>query len=342
MEKLDINPRITRALKKARITKPRLVLETSVADLSRSTGLSLQDVLLLVKAISEKVQRSPATTALSLHTKQCDELQIVRKLSLGCSVLDRYLRGGILSQGITEISGESSSGKTQVCMQLCLVVQLPYRLGGLDGGAVFISTEDIFPSKRLQQMIPEFEQKYRNVFNNSKPSIGDSIFIEHAADIEALLNLICNRLPVLMEKMHVKLVVIDSIAALFRVEYSFQEMAQRSKVMNRIGARLRELSYQNSIPVVCVNQVSAVMDDSDCGSNSVTPCLGLTWSNLITVRLMLSRSSGYNAVTHDVEQVAQLQEDCPRRDLKVVFAPHLPNITCSFTVDSSGVHGIAE
>ena len=42
--------------------------------------------------------------------------------------------GGVLSRGITEIAGESASGKTQVCLQLCLTVQLPISLGGLDGG----------------------------------------------------------------------------------------------------------------------------------------------------------------------------------------------------------------
>lgn len=44
--------------------------------------------------------------------------------------------GGILSQGITEIAGESASGKTQLCMQLCLSVQLPKRHGGLESGKV--------------------------------------------------------------------------------------------------------------------------------------------------------------------------------------------------------------
>ena len=45
-----------------------------------------------------------------------------------------YYLGGILSQTLTEISGESASGKTQLCMQLCLTVQLPKKLGGLEGG----------------------------------------------------------------------------------------------------------------------------------------------------------------------------------------------------------------
>jgi hypothetical protein len=42
--------------------------------------------------------------------------------------------GGIPSQGITEIAGESGSGKTQICLQLCLTVQLPKSSGGLNGG----------------------------------------------------------------------------------------------------------------------------------------------------------------------------------------------------------------
>ena len=42
--------------------------------------------------------------------------------------------GGILTQGITEISGESAAGKTQLCLQLCITVQLPREQGGLSGG----------------------------------------------------------------------------------------------------------------------------------------------------------------------------------------------------------------
>ncbi len=48
--------------------------------------------------------------------------------------MDEFLDGGVLSQGITEIAGESAAGKTQICMQLCLTVQLPQESGGLHGG----------------------------------------------------------------------------------------------------------------------------------------------------------------------------------------------------------------
>ena len=42
--------------------------------------------------------------------------------------------GGVLTRGITEVAGESASGKTQLCMQLCITVQLPKEMHGLDSG----------------------------------------------------------------------------------------------------------------------------------------------------------------------------------------------------------------
>ena len=42
--------------------------------------------------------------------------------------------GGLLNRSITEIAGESASGKTQLCMQLCLAVQLPEAMHGLNSG----------------------------------------------------------------------------------------------------------------------------------------------------------------------------------------------------------------
>jgi RecA/RadA recombinase len=57
-----------------------------------------------------------------------------QRLSVGCIKLDGFLQGGVATQGITEIAGESGSGKTQLCLQLALTVQYPVSCGGLNGG----------------------------------------------------------------------------------------------------------------------------------------------------------------------------------------------------------------
>lgn len=69
-----------------------------------------------------------------LRRENCSPTVTRKVISCGCPLLDRFLRGGILVPGLTEIVGESSSGKTQFCLQLCLAVQLPSKLGGLHGG----------------------------------------------------------------------------------------------------------------------------------------------------------------------------------------------------------------
>lgn len=59
---------------------------------------------------------------------------LVAWLSTGCPLLDKALHGGLLVPGVTEIAGTSAAGKTQLCLQLCLTVQLPREKGGLEGG----------------------------------------------------------------------------------------------------------------------------------------------------------------------------------------------------------------
>lgn len=49
--------------------------------------------------------------------------------------MDSQLAGGVLVPGVTELSGVSAAGKTQLCLQLSLVVQLAKGQGGLNGGS---------------------------------------------------------------------------------------------------------------------------------------------------------------------------------------------------------------
>jgi len=108
----------------------------SAADLERTTKLSSFDVSVLLKAVAYSLPCPTMRTALLLYNNDTRNHSSNKghRLSLGCEILDGFLRGGILREGITEITGESSSGKTQICLQLCLSVQLPPEHGGFEGG----------------------------------------------------------------------------------------------------------------------------------------------------------------------------------------------------------------
>ena len=77
-------------------------------------------------------------------------LKSTNYLTTCCGSLDLLLRGGLVPKGITEISGPSSSGKTQLCFQLCCSVQLPLFLGGLNGSACYITDVRSVHTERLQ------------------------------------------------------------------------------------------------------------------------------------------------------------------------------------------------
>ena len=66
---------------------------------------------------------------------QANELEKTQQyLTTGCENLDKFLCGGFPSFGITEVVGESGNGKTQLCLQLSLAVQLPESHGGFSSG----------------------------------------------------------------------------------------------------------------------------------------------------------------------------------------------------------------
>ncbi|NWR75738.1 XRCC3 protein, partial [Centropus unirufus] len=329
-DQFDLNPKVIAALKKADIKSIKEILNLSGADLQRLMKLSNADVQCLLKTVSRMLRRDGVLTALQLYQDKDHLTSQHQKLSLGCSVLDRLLKGGIPLVGITELAGESSAGKTQISLQLCLCVQYPYKYGGLESGAVYICTEDVFPSKRLQQLIEQQPRLRTDVPAEivRKMRFGNSIFVEHAADLDTFRKCITERISLLLERGMVRLVVIDSIAALFRCEFGVSDSVAKAQYLQTFGAQLHSLSTRFRTPIMCVNQV-CVLDKRVC------PALGITWANQLLMRLMVSRmpqpeqSSG--VASHPTGSV---------RTLRVVFAPHLPPSFCYYTVKLEGVKGI--
>jgi len=68
------------------------------------------------------------------------------------------LHGGIAGGSVTELVGESTVGKTQLCLQLLLTAQLPVAEGGLGGRALYISTEGKAPLGRLAALASSWPQ----------------------------------------------------------------------------------------------------------------------------------------------------------------------------------------
>lgn len=237
-------------------------------------------------------------------------------LTTGCSKLDALLQGGITTRGITQIYGAASTGKTQLALQLCLTVQLPEVKGGFAAGAVYVCTESIFPSRRLQELIQKLDVTKKYGIN------GDLVFVEHVSTTDELETCLLHRIPILMSVKKIGLIIIDSIAAPYRVEDWNNESNNRSKSLRTIGQQLHKLSKHN-ICIICINQVTAVIHNSVLDDNvSERPALGTTWLSMITNSIYFYR-------------INSLRYAC------IKLSSMLPQIIIPFEIEGSGVKAIA-
>ncbi|KAM9817489.1 DNA repair protein XRCC3 [Neosynchiropus ocellatus] len=335
-DQLELRPLIRAAVSRARISSIQEVLCSSELELQKSTGLSRSDVQLLLLAAASACRRHAPTPVNRLDLEKSRWLDAGHRLSLGCPLLDQLLRGGLPVGGITELAGESSAGKTQLALQLCLSVQFPPQHGGLSSGAVFISTEDSFPSKRLQQLIKGQRCLRQDVPEELVRSLrfSDNVYVEHAADLGALQRSLTQRVPLLLARGLVRLLVVDSVASLFRCEFETDDWLNRARELSGLSSTLRHLSEEFGVAVLCINQVTDVFSSDDSLgplSSSVAPALGLSWANMVTIRLMMHRLR---------EQVTESGQCSALRRLEVVFAPHLARDGCHAAVWMEGVRGV--
>ncbi|SCU84358.1 LAMI_0C07184g1_1 [Lachancea mirantina] len=172
----------------------------------------------------------------------------------GVDVMDEMLGGGIKTHEITEIFGKSSTGKSQLLMQLSLSVQCPVSEGGLDGKCVFITTEGDLPTKRIDEMIKQkYAEKGAHVSQNN-------IFTVACHDLSNQEHILTVQLPILLERDRtIKLVVIDSISHHVRAELeskTFKDSQGNRSYVDKTAQNLLQLATSHGIAVVVANQVA--------------------------------------------------------------------------------------
>ncbi|XP_063976473.1 DNA repair protein XRCC3-like [Diachasmimorpha longicaudata] len=234
-------------------------------------------------------------------------------ITTGCSKIDELLRGGISKRGITQIYGEAGTGKTQFALQLCLAAQISAERDNRRG-VLYISTESVFPSKRLQELL-----KTSPISRKYKPT-SDLIFIEHISTVADLENCILTRVPVFIANNSIVLLIIDSIAAPYRVEYEAKQLRSRAKSLRNIGQALHKLSINNNLCILCVNQVSANMGAENSLCHGIRPVLGVTWACQVTNSINFCKINN-------------------QRHIHVRESPYLPRASIKFDITQAGVFG---
>src|SRR5919201_71077 len=186
------------------------------------------------------------------------------RYTTGAAKFDSFLKGGIETQAITEIAGEFGSGKSQICHTLCVTANIiKEKAGELEGNnnnnnVIFIDTENTFRAERVHQIAEargfEPEEILKKVY---VCKVYSSVHLEQ----------IIKNLGKYLEQYKVKLVIIDSIIALHRVDFPGREsLAERQQRLNVMLHKLIRLAEIYNVAIVLTNQVQSQPDnDSSFG-----------------------------------------------------------------------------
>ncbi|RLF12072.1 MAG: DNA repair and recombination protein RadA [Thermoprotei archaeon] len=236
-------------------------------------------------------------------------------ITTGSKALDDLLGGGVETKSITELCGEYGVGKTQLCHQLCVTVQLPLSRGGLDASALYLDTEGTFRPERLIEIASRFGLDPKEALNN--------IIYARVYNSDHQVFLVEEASKVIEEK-KIKLLVIDSLVGHFRGEFCGREtLAERQQRLNRHIHQLLRLADVYNLAVVVTNQVLSVPD-----SLTTFP---------------LQRPVGGNVVAHGCTYRLWLRKlHGHRRAAKIFDSPGRPEAECFFAISGEGIKDLED
>jgi len=171
-------------------------------------------------------------------------------ISTGLEKLDELLGDGIKNGIITDIFGASSTGKTQ------LVLQIAANCLSQGGTILYQDTTGNFRPERLLDMLKPKELD---------TALLDKITVGRITNTQEQFSAISK-----IEQSDFSLVIIDNITDLFSFEYSKEEqILEKNKQFTKYMKQLASVVFEKKIPVVAVNMIRKINDTEQENLDSV-------------------------------------------------------------------------
>ncbi|OAF59879.2 Meiotic recombination protein dmc1 [Pseudogymnoascus destructans] len=281
------------------------VLSMTRKKMERIKGLSEVKVLKIKEAAAKMMPDANGfvtATDLAVKRRQC------MKISTGSKQLDTILLGGFETMSISEIYGEFRCGKTQICHTMAVMAQLPREMGGAEGKVAWIDTEGTFRPERIAQIAERFGVDPEQACDNI--CVSRSLNSEHQYELlDVLAFNFCSG--------EYRLLVIDSVMALFRTDYSGRgELAERQQALGQFLKRLAALAEEFNVCVVMTNQVQSDPGASAlfAGTDGRKPVGGHVLAHASTTRVLLRKGRGEERVAKIIDS-----PNCPEREATYII-----------------------
>ena len=168
-----------------------------------------------------------------------------------------------------KVFGEFRTGKTQLSHTLCVTTQMPGE-NGFSGGKVIylgrshcsalLSHPVIFISSDTENTFrPDRLRPIADRFNLDQEAVLDNVLYSRAYTSDQqmeLLDFVCAKFH--EEPGIFKLLIVDSVMALFRVDFSGRgELAERQQNLAQMMSKLQKISEEYNVAVLVTNQMTS-------------------------------------------------------------------------------------
>jgi DNA repair protein RadA len=273
------------------------------------TGISIEKAVDLCNKARMKLEEfeiidKSFITATELYKKRLN----IERISTGSKNLDELLGGGIETGAITEIYGEFGSGKTQICHTTAVLVQQKKEKGGLEGGIIYVDTENTFRPERIVSISKSRNIDYSPVLEN--------IIVAKAFN-SSHQELIIQEIGKIIENNNIKLVIIDSAISHFRAEFLGRgTLSERQQKLNKLMHILLRIAETYNIAIIITNQIQSAPD--------------IIFGDPF-------RPTGGNVMAHSSTYRIYLKKAGKNRIARIVDSPYHPEIEALFSLSDEGI-----
>ena len=301
-----IGPAVSAKLEAAGILDLMSLAVMSPAALSDAAGVSAAVARKAIQAAREMLD-----LGFIEGTEYAKRREDINYITTGSKNFDNLLGGkGVESRAITEAFGAYGSGKTQVGLTLAVNVQLPLEKGGANGKGVFIDTEGTFRPARIKQIAENLGANPEKVLKN--------IFVARAFNSDHQILLLEKIGEMIKKGEPIKLLIIDSLTAHFRAEYSGRgQLADRQQKLNRYIHNLMKIAETHNLAVYVTNQVMA--NPAQMFGDPTTAIGGHIVGHASTYRIYLRRGKKDSRVA------------------KLIDSPNLPDNETVYFISGAGI-----
>uniref|UniRef100_A0A4W2IE64 DNA repair protein RAD51 homolog 3 n=1 Tax=Bos indicus x Bos taurus TaxID=30522 RepID=A0A4W2IE64_BOBOX len=298
---LPLSPAVRVKLASAGFQTAEELLEVKPSELSKEVGISKEEALETLQIIRRECLTNKTSYSVTAESgRKCTALELLEQehtqnfIITFCSALDNILGGGIPLTKTTEICGAPGVGKTQLCMQLAIDVQIPECFGGVEGEAVFIDTEGSFMVDRVVDLATaciqhlqliagtHMEEEHPKALQDfTLENILSHIYYFRCRDYTELLAQVYLLSDFLSEHSKVRLVIVDGIAFPFR--HDLDDLSLRTRLLNGLAQQMISLANNHRLAVILTNQMTTKFDRNQA---LLVPALGESWGHAATIRLI--------------------------------------------------------